>query len=130
MFSVIGLVANFIGSIVLLATNVQYLEEAVKRVDPVHMSYKKGLQWIEQRAAGEIDPDENRVYPFDHVVSATWRVWPLLYLIDRNVEQDSPCECEIDIQGGHFKIDGEELSLAENRRTVNIPEPDAEGGIP
>jgi hypothetical protein len=123
MLSIAGLTANFMGAIVLLAANVRIIERIVGRVDPVHFAYSRGLRWIESEARGEKNPDENRAYPFDDTVDSSWRVWPLLRFIDRHVEQELPNKCKIDIRGGHFKIDDEQLTLQDDRQIVKMPSP-------
>lgn len=122
MIGVIGLAVNFIAAIILLAANVRFIEKLVKRFDPIHYAYSRGLGLIQRESIEDLDSEENRAYPYDDVVESNWRLWPLLKFVDRHVEQDVPRNCVVDIRGGWFKINGEQLKLAGDRRIVEVPD--------
>lgn len=122
MINVAGLTVNFLAALVLLGTNVRFIEKNIEKLDPVHWAYQGALIRIQQISAGELDHGDQRAHPYDHVVESYWRLWPLLKFIDRHVEQDIPLDCTIDIRGGWFKIDGEQLMLSDNRRRVALPD--------
>jgi len=117
MLTPIGLALNFIGSIVLLGSDVTAVENAVKRIDPVHYMYAYGLREIMRQSRGQRRKDDNRAYPYDNIISANqWRLWPLRQFLGHYAEQDIPRNAAIDIRGGWFKINGEQLTLSEEER--------------
>jgi hypothetical protein len=121
MLAPIGLFLNFVGSFILLGSDVERIEQAVKRVDPVYLACMKGLNMIIDESKNQELVKEGRAHPYDQSVMAkglTW--WPISWFLDRHVEQNVPREAEVDIQGGWFKINGEQLTLPEDRRiTLN-----------
>lgn len=120
MLTAIGLTLNFVGAIVLLGSDVERVEHVLKRIDPVHHAYKSGLIRIIDESMVEGIEDDNRVYPYDRPVCADhWSLWPIRQFLRYQVGQDIPRDAEIDIRGGWFKVNGEELTFPE-KRTVQV----------
>jgi len=126
MLVTLGLTLNFLGGIVLLAANLDFLEKVLERVDPIHRLYLYGYQRIEQKSITSIDPESKSAYPYDRKIQSDWIIWPLLIFINRKVEQRVTHPCSVDIRGGHFKIDGEQLTFANDRRMVDITDYEGE----
>lgn len=116
MLTAIGLSLNFIGSIVLLGSDLKPIKQVLKRCDPVHYAYISGIKHVIEKSKDEELVDDNRAYPFDGpVYPDIWRWWPLSRFLDRHAEQDIPRYPEVDIRGGWFKINGEQLTFPEER---------------
>jgi len=105
---------------VLLAANLDSLEKILERVDPIHRLYLYGFQRIERKSITSIDPESKSAYPYNKKIQSDWIIWPLLTFINRKVEQRVTHPCSVDIRGGNFKIDGEQLTFANDRRMVDI----------
>jgi hypothetical protein len=117
MLTPIGLLLNFFGSVLLLGSDVKLVERAVKRVDPVHLIYMKEINRIVEESTSKELVKNGRAHPYDQSVKGhglTW--WPVRWFLNRHVEQDIPRNAEIDIQGGWFKINNEQLTLSEAQR--------------
>lgn len=122
MLTSIGLILNFVGSIVLLGSDVKIIERMVERIDLIHYAYMNGFHRLMSESMVEERENDNRVYPFDKTVSADqWSLWPIRHFLQRHSEQEIPSEAEIDIRGGWFKVNGEQLTLPEER-TVQLNE--------
>lgn len=116
MLSPIGLTLNFVGAVILLGSDVKVIENVLKKVDPLHYAYKKGYDYIIEESKDEDLMENNRALPFEGPIPANhWKVWPLKRFLERYAVQDIPRDAEIDIQGGWFKIDGEQLTFPEDR---------------
>ncbi len=116
MLTPFGLSLNFIGSIILLGSDIEIIEKAIKRMDPIHFVYMKGLREIIRESESEKLKKEGRAYPYNQSVSVhslTW--WALSWFITRHVDQDLPRDANVDIRGGWFKINGEQLTFPERR---------------
>jgi hypothetical protein len=117
-----GLTLSFVGAIVLLGSDVKVVEQILKRIDPVHYAYVSGLNHIIDKSMVEKEENDNRAHPYDRPVSANhWRLWPIRQFLERHTEQDIPRDAEIDIRGGWFKVNGEQLTFPE-KRTVQLTE--------
>lgn len=116
MLTAIGLTLNFVGAIVLLGSDVELVERVVKRVDPIHYAYKSGLIRIVNESMVDGRENDNRAHPYDRPVSVNhWSLWPIRQFLRYQVEEDIPRDAEIDIRGGGFKVNGEELMFPEER---------------
>lgn len=116
MLSPIGLTLNFVGAIVLLGSDVKVIEKVVKNLDPVHYAYTSGYDYIIEESKDEELMEYNRALPFDGPIPGNhWKVWPLKRFLERYAVQDIPHDAEIDIRGGWFEIDGEQLTFPEDR---------------
>ena len=130
MLTPIGLGLNFIGSIILLGSDVTMIENGIRRVDPVHHAYASGLSKIIDQSMGSQNEDDNRAHPYDNIISADqWHLWPLRQFLDHYAEQNIPHNAAIDIRGGWFKINGDQLVFSEEelvgisaqKRAVEMP---------
>ena len=116
MLTPVGLILNFVGAIVLLGSDVKSIKQVLERVDPVHYAYKSGLSRIISKSMVDDEKNDNRAHPYDIPVSADhWSLWPLTQFLERHAEQDIPRDAEIDIRGGWFKVNGEQLMFSEER---------------
>jgi hypothetical protein len=114
MLTPIGLGLNFIGSVVLLGSDVTTIENIIKQIDPVHYAYTIGLNKIIDQSMGGQDEDDNRAHPYDNIISANqWYLWPLRQFLNHYAEQNIPYNAAIDIRGGWFKINGNQLVFSE-----------------
>jgi len=92
--------------------------------------YTSGLREIIRQSSDQQKKDDNRAYLYDNIISANqWRLWPLRQFLGHYAEQDIPRNAAIDIRGGWFKINGEQLTFSEEERagmpvgerTVELP---------
>ena len=117
MLTPVGLFLNFIGSIILLGSDIEIIERVMKRVDPVHFVYMKELRRIIRESESEELIKEGRAHPYNQSVKAQGLIWwAVSWLLTRHVDQDIPREAQVDIQGGWFKINGEQLTFPERRK--------------
>jgi len=122
MLTAIGLSFNFIGSLVLLGSDVEIIKHLLKRVDPINYVYQLGLKHIINESVDEEMVNDNRAHPYDGPIRPVrWLWWPLSRFLDRHAKQDISSNAEVDIQGGWFKLDGEQLIFPE-RRIVQLDE--------
>ncbi len=117
MLTPFGLLLNFVGSIILLGTDIDIIKTAIKKSDPIHRLYMRKLRKIEKKASSKELINENSAYPYNKTVKVDgldW--WAMSRFLSRHVEQQIPREAQVDIQGGWFKIDGEQLTFSDSRR--------------
>ncbi len=116
MLTAIGITLNFIGSVVLLGTEVKVIKRILRQVDPIHYIYERGLRQIVDKSTDEEMIENNMAHPYNGPISVDhWSWWPLCQFLDRYVEQDIPRDAKIDIRGGWFEVNGEQLTFPEKR---------------
>lgn len=122
MLTTIGLFLNFVGSIVLLGSDVKSIKQILKRCDPVHYTYKSGINHIQDKSIDEDMIKDNKAHPYEGPVDPDyWRWWPMSRFLNQHVEQNVSCQSQVDIRGGWVKIDGEKLTFPEER-TIQLSE--------
>jgi len=116
MLTPVGLFLNFIGSIVLLGSDIKLIKRLLKKIDPAHRVYKKGLDRVIKKSTNKQKVEQRKAHPYDGPIHLNHWSWVLMsWFLNRHAEQNVSRNSEIDIRGGWFKVDGEELIFSEER---------------